>query len=161
MTQTVPDISPLMPMHQDPLLVVDFGAWMINCISHKRIHSISCPCANLSEAVLHYSDVISGRDGVSNHQPHHCLLNRLFGRRSKKTSKLRVTGLLEGNSPVIREFPSQMASHVENASIWLRHHEEKRSPKTKLVIPLYWPKHLAGSVPFRPSTGPLYWTRDL
>ena len=28
-------------------------------------------------------------DGVSNHQPRHCLLNRLFMRRSKKTSKLR------------------------------------------------------------------------
>ena len=27
-------------------------------------------------------------DGVSNHQPHGCLLNRLFRRRSKKTSKL-------------------------------------------------------------------------
>ena len=42
----------------------------------------------------------SGRDGVSNHQPHHCFLNRLFGRRSKKTSKLRVTGLCARNSPV-------------------------------------------------------------
>ena len=29
----------------------------------------------------------NGRDGVSNHQPHDCLLNRLFGCRSKKTSK--------------------------------------------------------------------------
>ena len=41
----------------------------------------------------------SGRDSVSNHQPHDCLLNRLFRRRSKKTSKLRVTGLCAGNSP--------------------------------------------------------------
>ena len=31
------------------------------------------------------------RDGVSNYQPHHCLLNRLIRRRSKKTSKLRLT----------------------------------------------------------------------
>ena len=38
-------------------------------------------------------------DGVSNYQPHGCLLNRLFRRRSKKTSKLRVTGLCAGNSP--------------------------------------------------------------
>ena len=38
-----------------------------------------------------------GCDGVSNHQPRDCLLNRLFGRRSKNTSKLRVTGC-EGNS---------------------------------------------------------------
>ena len=39
------------------------------------------------------------RDSVSNHQPHDCLLNRLFRRRSKKTSNLRVTGLCVGNSP--------------------------------------------------------------
>ena len=38
----------------------------------------------------------NGRDSVSNHQPHDCLLNRLFRRRSKKTSKLRVTGLCAG-----------------------------------------------------------------
>ena len=38
----------------------------------------------------------NGCDSVSNHQPHHCLLNRLFRRRSKKTSKLRVTGLCAG-----------------------------------------------------------------
>ena len=35
-----------------------------------------------------------------NHQPHGCLLNRLFRRRSKKTSKLRVTGLCVWYSPV-------------------------------------------------------------
>ena len=38
-------------------------------------------------------------DCVSNHLRHDCLLNRLFKRRSKKTSKLRVTGLCAGNSP--------------------------------------------------------------
>ena len=38
-------------------------------------------------------------DGVSNHQPHGYLLNRLFRSRLKKTSKLRVTGLCVGNSP--------------------------------------------------------------
>ena len=35
-------------------------------------------------------------DGVSNHQFHDCLLNRLFRRRSKKTSKLRVTAFVRG-----------------------------------------------------------------
>ena len=35
------------------------------------------------------------RDGSSNHQPHDCLLNPLFRRRSKKTPKLRVTPLCE------------------------------------------------------------------
>ena len=46
-------------------------------------------------------------DGVSNHQPNDCLLNRLSRRRSKKTSKLRVTGLCKENSLVTGEFPSQ------------------------------------------------------
>ena len=64
----------------------------------------------------------NGRDGVSNHQPHHCLLNRSFRRRSKKTSKLRVTGLCAENSPVTGEFPAQMSSDAENISIWWRHH---------------------------------------
>ena len=61
-------------------------------------------------------------DGVSNHQHHGCLLNRLFGCRSKKTSKLRVTGLCAGNSLGTGEFPPQMAGYAENVSIWLRHH---------------------------------------
>ena len=62
------------------------------------------------------------RHGVSNHQPHHCLLKRLFRRRSKETSKLRVTGLCSGNSPVTGEFPAQRASNEKNVSIWWRHH---------------------------------------
>ena len=53
------------------------------------------------------------RDGLSNHQPHDCLLNRLFRHRSKKASELLVTGLCAGNSvnfphkgPVMRKmFP--------------------------------------------------------
>ena len=39
----------------------------------------------------------NGCSSVSNHQPHDCLLNRLLRRRSKKTSKLRVTGFCAGN----------------------------------------------------------------
>ena len=39
------------------------------------------------------------RDGVSIHQPHECLLKRLFRCRSKKASKLHVTGLCVRNSP--------------------------------------------------------------
>ena len=63
------------------------------------------------------------RDSVSNHQPHDYLLNCLFRCRSKKTSKLRVTGLCERNSPVTGEFPAQRASNAENVSIWWCHHE--------------------------------------
>ena len=64
----------------------------------------------------------NGRDGVSNHQPHDCLLNRLYRRRSKIKSKLHVTSLCVGNSPVTVEFPTQRASNAENVSIWWRHH---------------------------------------
>ena len=39
----------------------------------------------------------NGCDSVSNHQPHDRLLDRLYRRRSKKTSKLCVTGLCAGN----------------------------------------------------------------
>ena len=41
----------------------------------------------------------NGHDSDSNHQPHGCLLNRLLRRRSRKTSKLRITGLCVRNSP--------------------------------------------------------------
>ena len=49
------------------------------------------------------------------------LPNRLFERRSEKTSKLRVTGLCAGNSPGTGEFSAQMASNAENVFIWWRH----------------------------------------
>ena len=45
-----------------------------------------------------------------------------FRRSSNKTSKLSVTGLCAGNSPVTGEFPAQRASNAENVSIWWRHH---------------------------------------
>ena len=47
----------------------------------------------------------NGNNSVSKHQPHDCLLNRLFRHRSKKTSKLRVTGLCVGKSPGAGEWP--------------------------------------------------------
>ena len=62
------------------------------------------------------------RDGISDHQPHDCLLNVYLGTQVKKTSKLRVAGLCAGNSSVTGEFPTQRASNTENVSIWWRHH---------------------------------------
>ena len=49
---------------------------------------------NFNECSLRWRH--NGCGSVSNHQPYDCLLNRLFRRRSKKTSKLRVTGLCAG-----------------------------------------------------------------
>ena len=61
-------------------------------------------------------------DGVLSHQLHEGLLNDLLRRISKKTTKLRVTGLCSGNSPVTGEFPAQRASNAENVSIWWHYH---------------------------------------
>ena len=58
-------------------------------------HSLDLPLGSCKSLHWRYND----HDDVSNHQPHGCLLNRLFRRRSKKTSKLRVTGLCVRNSP--------------------------------------------------------------
>ena len=56
-------------------------------------HDFICVCVLLYIDTLtiqwHHND----RHGFSNHRRLNCLLNRLFRRRSKKTSKLRVTGL--------------------------------------------------------------------
>ena len=62
------------------------------------------------------------RDGVLNRWCLDYLLHRLLRCRSKKTSKLRVTGLCEGNPPVTCRFPSQRNSNAENVSICWRHH---------------------------------------
>ena len=81
-------------------------------------YSISFYCFHL---IIHYfiSRVIMGAM-ASQITSRFC--NHLFGRRWKKTSKLRVTGLSEGNSPVTDEFPAQRVSNAENVSIWWRHH---------------------------------------
>ena len=57
-------------------------------------------------------------DGISNHQPHDCLLNCLF----KVHIKENITGLCEGNSLATGEFPMQRASNTKNVSIWWHHH---------------------------------------
>ena len=90
----------------------------------------------------------NGRDSVSNHQPHDCLLNRLSRRRSKKTSKLCVTGLCAGNSPGTGEFPAQMAINAENVSIWWRHHGTWNAPSYSshpASVPLFWLPASAGN----------------
>ena len=68
----------------------------------------------------------NGHDSISNHQPHDCFLNRLIRRRSKKKSKLHVTGLCE------------MASYAENVSIWWRHHVIMKSLDAQSSYELQW-----------------------
>ena len=107
---------------------------VVRCLSYYRISrslnaaKCGCPVFQFSlpeiwersfQAALQWRH--NGYFGASN-QRIDCLLNRLSRFRSKKTAKLRVTGLCEGNSPVTGEFSSQRASNAENVSIWWRHH---------------------------------------
>ena len=78
----------------------------------------SCLWHYIVSLLWHHND----RDDVSNHQPHNCLLNRLFRHRSKIKSKLHITGLCEGNSLVTSEFSAQRARNVRNFFIWWCHH---------------------------------------
>ena len=82
--------------------------------------SLMDSCISTMPSILQYHH--NEHDSVSNHQPQDCLLNRLFRHRSEKTSKLRVTGLCVGNSPVTGEFHAQRASITENGSICWCHH---------------------------------------
>ena len=96
-----------------PIIVVVY--WMFNPIFPR------------SNKICQLQWCHNDRDGVSNRQPHDCLLNRVnrvFRRRSKKTSKLRVGGLCEGihTDRWIRRTKGQNA---ENVSVWQRHHMRK------------------------------------
>ena len=62
-----------------------------------------------------------GRDSVSNHQPHECLLNRLF--RLTESLKALCHWPLCGEITGTGEFPTQRASYAEHVSIWRRHHD--------------------------------------
>ena len=70
----------------------------------------------------HYNDVIMSLM-VSEITSLMIIYSAVYSRRSKKTWKLRVSGLCVGNSPVTCEFPTQRVSNAENVSIWWCHHE--------------------------------------
>ena len=94
--------------------------WEFSCHDRRQTHGALSQWISTSLLPLRWRH--NGGDGISNHQPHDCLLNRLFRRRSKETSKPRVTGLCVGNSSETGEFPAQMASNAEKVSISWRHH---------------------------------------
>ena len=101
-------------------------------------------CVESSISSIHYSSLQwrhNGRYGVLYHQPHDCLLNRLFRCRSTKNSKLCVTGFCVGNSLVTGEFSAQVASNADKAFIWWRHH----------VLSLIKKKTVAAPIDFRVS----------
>ena len=81
--------------------------------------------SQITSPMIVYSSVYSGAD-------------------KKKTSKLRVTGLCVGSSPVTGEFPAQMASNAENVSIWWRHHGPPDSRFVQGLTRLHGSYHISG-----------------
>ena len=90
-------------------------------VSHQHIKNCKTPI-RFTKKLISLQWRHDERDGVPSHRRLAFLRNRLLRRRSKKTSKLRVTGFCEGNPQVAGGFPSQRASNAENVSIWWRHH---------------------------------------
>ena len=68
------------------------------------------------------------RDGVSNHWRLDCSLNRLFRRRSKKASKLHVTGLTPVNSP--HKGPVTLKCFHLMTSSWVNRNVQQQCRKT-------------------------------
>ena len=100
------------------LLVLSLSVWCISLpFQSSFLQNVLISAYSLNNFTQQWCH--NTHDSVSNHQPYDCLHNRLFRRRSKKASKLRVTGLCEENSP----GTGQMASNAENVSIWWRHHD--------------------------------------
>ena len=90
------------------------------------INACLMPCAVQSQALNTkcFSDVIMST--ITSHITDVSIVysSVSFRRRSKKTSKFRVTGLCEGNSPMTGEFPAQRSSNAGNVSNSWRHHAE-------------------------------------
>ena len=83
------------PVHSKLSLLDFFWPANVHCQCHLSIRPITLQWRH------------NECDGISNDRRIDCLLNRLFRCWSKKTSKLRLTGLCEGNSLVTSEFPEQ------------------------------------------------------
>ena len=97
-------------------------------------YNFHCNVYAPSHLFHHYSDVIM-RAMASQVTSLTIVYSTVYsGGRSKKTSKLRVTGLCEVNSPVTGEFTTQRASNAANVSIWWRHHGVMSMRNTCYVI---------------------------
>ena len=101
------------------------------CPNTRQSWSITSPIPRNSE--LHYNDVIMSTM-ASEITSLTIVYSTVYSRRrSKKTSKLRVTGLCAVNSPGTGEFTAQRDSNAENVAIWWRHHVDCQ-PHRKHVI---------------------------
>ena len=94
-------------------------------IHYERLHNHNKAKHNKTVCIFLGIYCNDESDGVSNHQPHDSWTNRLFNAQIKENSKLRITGLCEGNSLMTGEFTAQRASNADDVSILWRHHVER------------------------------------
>ena len=140
--------------HVDGAHMTGLCAHQPPCTLHCRVFGTVPFAGDYQAAVPYFQRKLSGVRPLYHHTPIwlirslmiHCLIrwlsqgrhNERGGVCSKKTSKLRVTGLCGGNSPVTGEFPAQMASNAENASIWWRHHATRGAGHRDRYIRYWW-----------------------
>ena len=114
------------------LLFSLIGAWINGWVNNRKAGDLRRHHAHYNVIVMAHNvtTAVQGQklcatsqgrhhesDKLSNHRRVDCLFNSLFRRRAKKTWKIRVTGLCEGNPPVAGEFPSQRTSNAENGNM--------------------------------------------
>ena len=104
-------------LHRDSSHYSDRSTWYVCLLQTSRFlfdHICNCILIELLTFIFSWinaqnqnSDVIMSAMASSNHRRLNCFLNHLFRRRSKKTLKLCVTGLCEGegNQPGTGGFP--------------------------------------------------------
>ena len=118
----------------DLLLKFFANSWsisvMVNPIRKKhsgRMVQISLVIRNATFKITYriypFNTYVQFNGGVSNREPYDCLLNRLFSRRSKTASKLRVTGRRRGIHRWPVNSPHEWPVTRKKVSIWWRHHE--------------------------------------
>ena len=82
-----------------------------------------CKQRQRRENQQHYSDVTMGSMGSQITSLTIVCLTVYSGADQRKHQSSAPLAFV-GNSPVAGEFPAQMASNVENVSIWWRHHDK-------------------------------------
>ena len=78
------------------------------------------------------------REGISNHPRDDCLLSRWFRCRSKKISKIRVTGLCAGKSPVNSPYKGSVTRKMSPFDDVIMHHRKSETAYNYLIIETGW-----------------------
>ena len=103
---------------------VNLGSPTMSSPIKFELNTISSLTANVQKSEVSLQWRHNEHGYISNHQRLDCLLSPLFRHRTKKTSKLCVTGLCKGNLPVTSESPHK-GQYCENVSIWWCHHGDR------------------------------------